>query len=102
MFAWLRSLRRLGTETPPARDRWRVDLVSLRSGDSYFESDCQYEFRVIDTISGRTVLTFWRDEFANDAGSRDTGAKLVTVDADGLAVVVEFEDGHTERHALPR
>ncbi len=87
---------------PPARDRWRVDRVCLRSRDSFFESDCQYEFRVIDTLSGKTALTFWRDEYANDAGTRNTGARSVTLDAGGTSVVVEFEDAHVERHALPR
>jgi hypothetical protein len=57
---------------------------------------------VIDTRSGKTALTFWRDEYANDAGSENTGARSVTVDADGTSAVVAFEDGHAERHALPR
>jgi hypothetical protein len=57
---------------------------------------------VIDTRSGQIALTFWRDEYANDAGSENTGARSVTIDADGTSVVVAFEDGHAERHALPR
>jgi hypothetical protein len=101
VFAWLRRLRRLGTEAPPARERWQVERVELRSRDSYFESDSQYEFRVVDTIGDRTVLTFWRSEYANSAGSKDSGARQVTVDEDGEAVTVEYEDGRVERHPLP-
>lgn len=87
---------------PPARDRWRVEYVCIRSRDSYFESDDQYEFRVIDRNNGKTVLSFWRDEFANASGSEDSGARQVTVDEDGLAVTVRYEDGRKERHELPR
>jgi hypothetical protein len=101
VFSWLRSLRRRGTETPPGPARWRVDRVRIRSRDSYFESDNEYEFRVTDTSSGKTVLTFWRDEYANDAGSTKDGARTVTIDEDGRSVVVEFEDGRVERHPLP-
>jgi hypothetical protein len=56
---------------------------------------------VIDTRSGKTALAFWRDEYANDSGSRNTGARSVAVDEDGISVVVEFEDGRVERHTLP-
>jgi hypothetical protein len=75
--------------------------VCIRSRDSYFESDDQFEFRVIDRNSGKTVLSFWRDEFADDAGSKNRGARKVTVDEDGLVVTVRYEDGRVERHDLP-
>ena len=101
LVSWFRSLRRLGTDTPPARDRWRIEYARIRSRDSYFESDSQYEFRVIDRNSGKTVLSFWRDEFANASGSEDSGARQVTVDEDGLSVTVRYEDGREERYDLP-
>lgn len=83
------------------KDRWRVDYVCVRSRDSYFESDDQYEFRVIDTASGEIVKTFWRDEYANSDGSTNRGAKRVVISDDGKFADVENEDGTTERHRLP-
>ena len=85
-----------------AKDRWRVDYVCVRSRDSYFESDDQYEFRVTDAVTGEVVKTFWRDEYANSGGSTDRGAKHVTISDDGRFVDVEDEDGTTERHRLPK
>lgn len=83
------------------KDRWRVDYVCIRSRDSYFESDDQYEFRVVDTATGEVAKTFWRDEYANSEGSTDRGAKRVAISDDGKFIDVENEDGTTERHRLP-
>ena len=82
-------------------ERWKVDYVTLHSRDSYFESDCQYEFRVVDTATGEVVYRFWRDEFDNSEGSRDRGAKEVTIAEDGRSVTVLDEDGSSETHPLP-
>jgi hypothetical protein len=89
------------TPSPGPGERWKIDRVCIRSRDSYFESDNQYEFQVTDTTTGDVVMTFWRSEYEGRSGSSDSGCKRVEVSEDGRTIIAYHEDGEVERHPLP-
>ncbi len=84
-----------------AKSRWQVKLVTLRTRDSYFESDVTYEYQVTDSRSGKQVYAFGRSEYEDDRGSRDSGAASVTIADDDASLTVTDEDGSTETYPLP-
>lgn len=81
--------------------RWNVEPVLLGKGMSYQEREHQYQFRVMDKSTGKTVASFHRDEIRTSCGITYTGVKSVEISDDDSAVVTVFEDGRTERHLLP-
>ena len=83
------------------RSRWNVRRVTLRSRDSYFESDVTYEFQITDNRSGKQVYGFTRNEYADDRGDNDSGAARVTIADDDASCTVTYEDGRTETYPLP-
>ncbi len=85
----------------PADSRWQVKLVTLRTRDSYFESDVTYEYQVSYRSNGKQVYAFGRSEYEDDRGSRDSGAASVTIADDDASLTVKFEDGSEETHPLP-
>ncbi len=84
-----------------AMDRWKIEFVTLRSRDSYLESDCQYEYRVIHRKTGKVFKTFWRDEYQNSQGSHEDGVRNVSFSEDGNTIIALYEDGHKETVTLP-
>lgn len=81
--------------------RWDVEPVLLDRGMPFHERDHQYQFRVMDKFTGRTVASFHRDEIRTSSGITYTGVKSVEISDDDTAVLTVFEDGRKEYHPLP-
>ena len=85
-----------------ASEEWEIKQVTIRSRDSYFELDCQYEFQVVHRKTGKVCMTFWRSEYEDDRGSRDSGTRTVKFSADGESVISIDEDGTETISLLPK
>ena len=81
--------------------RYKVEHVTLRTRDAYFESDIQYEWRVIDTTTGEVIMTFWEDYYANSEGTDESGVNKVDIDEANGRVIATYHDGKVETHPLP-
>lgn len=81
--------------------RWNVEPVLLGKGLSGPERDHQYQFRVLDKVTGQTVAAFHREEIRTTCGITYTGVKSVEISEDDSSVVTVFEDGRKELHPLP-
>jgi hypothetical protein len=81
--------------------KWKIEKVTLRTRDSYFESDVQYEFRVINKKTGDVFTTFWRSEYSDSRGDVDKGCRSVELSEDGKRVIATNEDGEQEVRELP-
>ena len=49
--------------------RWSVETVLLGKAMSCSERDHQYQFRVLDKVTGQTVAAFHQDEIRTNCGS---------------------------------
>lgn len=81
--------------------RWDVEPVLLDKGVPSQERDHQYQFRVLDKATGKTVAAFHRDEIRTSCGITYTGVKSVEISDDDKEVVTVFEDGRKESYPLP-
>lgn len=81
--------------------RWNVEPVLLGKGAAFQERDHQYQFRVKDKATGKTVAAFHREEIRTTHGIEYTGVKSVEISDDDTAVLTIYEDGRKEMHPLP-
>jgi hypothetical protein len=81
--------------------RWEIHWVITKDFNSYFESDTRYEAKVIHCATRKCFRTFTRDEFANAAGSKDTGLETLEFLPDGMTLQATYENGIVEAIALP-
>ncbi len=94
------KLRIPGTRFRGGR-RWAVEPVVRGESVSNGARGIRYEFLVVDTQTGHEVLSFRRVEVRDESGSVYSGVRSLEVTPDEAAVVVTYEDGTTERRALP-
>jgi len=80
---------------------WKIDWVITKDFAAYFESDTNWEARVVEVATGKVVATFYRNEFGNSDGWQYSGVKTVEFSEDGLFVVATYEDGSVEKVTLP-
>lgn len=81
--------------------RWNVEPRLIEHGTPFQERDHQYQFRVMDKQTGKTVAVFHREEIRTSCGLVYTGVKSVEISDDDSAVLTEFVDGRKEMHPLP-
>ncbi len=84
-----------------ARPKWKIEKVTLRTRDSYFESDVTYEFRVVNNKTKKVFASFHRSEYSDDRGDQNSGCRSVVFSEDGKSVVATNEDGEKEKLELP-
>jgi hypothetical protein len=81
--------------------RWEVRWECTKDFNSYFESDSRYEASVINRATKKRLVSFTRSEFANAAGSKDSGVSSLEFLPDGKTVRANFEDGAVKDVRLP-
>jgi hypothetical protein len=80
--------------------RWKIDWVITKDFAAYFESDTNWEARVVEVETGKVVATFYRNEFGNSDGWQYSGVKTVEFSEDGQFAIATNEDGSIEKVAL--
>lgn len=81
--------------------RWKIGWVITRDFAACFESDTNWEARVVEVATGKVVATFYRNEFGNSDGWQYSGVKTVEFSEDGQFTIATNEDGSIEKVALP-
>lgn len=84
-----------------AQPKWKIERVAVRTRDSYFESDVQYEFQVTKRGARKPFVTFYRSEYSDDRGDQNSGCRSVNLSEDGKSVIATHEDGTREIVILP-
>ena len=84
-----------------AEQKWKIERITIRTRDSYFESDVQYEFRVTNKKTGEIFATYSRSEYSDDRGDVDRGCRSVKFSEDCKSIIVIDEDGTEDIKKLP-
>jgi hypothetical protein len=85
----------------PIQSRWRVEEILLKEESEGPDYYIDYEFRVIDTLTGKTVKTFSGSSENGICYSFTRGVKYVILSEDNTALLVGDEDGKESRIELP-
>jgi len=83
-----------------AEQEWKIEQVTIKTRDSYFESDVTYEFLVINKKTEKVFASFWRSEYSDDRGSVARGCRSVVFSKDGRSIIATYEDGKKEVREL--